>query len=272
AAPVDPAPVAALFAASLSSADTADVRKAIVLLGAADHAAARAVLQTVMLDEQRPEAIRRDAVRAIGATRGGETILLRMATNGTIPAVLKPAVATSLFASYTAATRDTAAKFLERPQALASGTASLPPVGELALRQGDPAAGKIVFQQICTACHRIDGQGVLFGPELSQVGSKLAKQSLFNKIMQPSSGVAFGYEGYILTLKNGDTAAGYIESQTPTQLTLKSVGGISNRYDLSDIVRREEMKESLMPAGLTSAMSEKQFVDLVEYLSSRKGR
>jgi hypothetical protein len=36
----------------------------------------------------------------------------------------------------------------------------------------------------------------------------------------------------------------------------------------SDVAKREKMKVSLMPEGLHLAMSEKELVDLVEFLSS----
>ena len=195
--------------------------------------------------------------------------MLSLLGDGLLPEPLKPAAGSVLFASYTAATRDTAAKYLPAPTA-AGGTSATP--GVLALRQGDAAAGQAVFKQTCTACHRIGSEGTSFGPDLSQVGSKLAKEALFAKILQPNGGVAFGFEGYAFRLRSGETVAGYIESETAQQLSVRSMGGITTRHDKQQVVSREPLPGSLMPTGLAASMTEKQLIDLVAYLASRKGQ
>ncbi len=263
--------VAKLFAPALGSAGPLEVRRVLLVLGTADNNSARQILQGVVLDATKPDAVRREAVRTLGMTRAGETAILTMTTGGTLPESLRGAASLVLFSSYTAATREQAAKFLTPPQGLGASGAALPSPGELALRQGDPTAGRAVFQQICATCHRVDGQGVQFAPDLSQIGSKLAKQAIYSKILQPDSGITFGYEGYVLKLKNGNEVTGYIESQTPQQLTIRGMGGISTRYDVSQIDSRQPLPGSLMPSGLAGAMTQKQLIDLVEFLSSRRG-
>ena len=51
-------------------------------------------------------------------------------------------------------------------------------------------------------------------------------------------------------------------------MALKATGGIVTRYKKSDIIKREQTKLSVMPAGLQQAMTTQDLVDLVEYLSS----
>jgi putative heme-binding domain-containing protein len=45
-------------------------------------------------------------------------------------------------------------------------------------------------------------------------------------------------------------------------------GGVVQKVKNNDIVERTKMKASLMPEGMHLAMSEKDLVDLVEFLSS----
>lgn len=85
-------------------------------------------------------------------------------------------------------------------------------------------------------------------------------------IFDPSAGVAFGYEGYVVRTRDGQQFTGYIASETDTELVLKMVGGIERRVPKNRIVERKRMDGSLMPMGLERALTEAQLVNLVEYL------
>ena len=122
----------------------------------------------------------------------------------------------------------------------------------------------------CANCHRINGQGTDFGPDLSEIGTKLGKDALYESILDLSAGISFGYEAFQLQLKSGDEAYGLKASETADEIAIKAVGGIVTRYKKSDVVKKEQMKLSIMPAGLQQTMSTQDLVDLVEYLSSLK--
>jgi putative heme-binding domain-containing protein len=89
-------------------------------------------------------------------------------------------------------------------------------------------------------------------------------------ILHPDQGISFGYEGYVFNLKDGNTAAGIIASETETEIEVMLPGGIKNRYPKNTIVSRTQMKNSMMPSGLQGAMTKKELVSLVEYLASLK--
>ncbi len=139
----------------------------------------------------------------------------------------------------------------------------------LARRAGDPLAGKAVFQKFCFACHKAGDVGIDFGPGLSEIGSKLPKSELYVAIVKPNAGVSFDYEGWTIHTKQGGVLAGIV-TESEEELTVRMVGGVSQKVKLADVAKREKMKVSLMPEGLHLAMSEKGLVDLVEFLSSLK--
>ena len=120
----------------------------------------------------------------------------------------------------------------------------------------------------CFKCHQVKGQGIDFGPNLSEIGNKLAKEAIYESILDPSAGISFGYKAWQLEFKNGDDALGLITSETTDEVALKTVGGLVTRYKKADISRRTKQKLSIMPAGLEQTMSADDLVDLVEYLSS----
>jgi putative heme-binding domain-containing protein len=116
----------------------------------------------------------------------------------------------------------------------------------------------------------VKGQGVDFGPDLSEIGTKLGKDAIFEAILDPSAGISFGYEAFQLQLKSGDEAFGLLASETADEIAIKAVGGIVTRYKKSEVAKREQMKLSIMPAGLQQNMSAQELVDLIEYLASLK--
>jgi putative heme-binding domain-containing protein len=122
----------------------------------------------------------------------------------------------------------------------------------------------------CIGCHKIGDEGVDFGPALSEIGTKLAREAIYESILDPSSGIAFGFEQWQLELKNGDEATGIITSESPEEIVLKTQTGISTRYKKSELAKRTKSSLSIMPSGLQQAMSQQDLVDLVEYLSTLK--
>jgi putative heme-binding domain-containing protein len=139
----------------------------------------------------------------------------------------------------------------------------------LAKRKGDPVSGKAVFQKLCFACHKAGDVGIDFGPGLSEIGSKLPKTELYLAIVKPNAGVSFDYEGWIVQTNQGGVLAGIV-TESDEELTIRMVGGVTQKVKKSDVTKREKMKASLMPEGLHLAMSEKELVNLVEFLSGLK--
>jgi putative heme-binding domain-containing protein len=63
---------------------------------------------------------------------------------------------------------------------------------------------------------------------------------------------------------------GYVISETADELTLKIAGGAAMPIKKASIVKKDEMKESLMPPGLAAAIGPQGLADLVAYLQTLK--
>ena len=138
---------------------------------------------------------------------------------------------------------------------------------------GDAKRGAEVFRREtvgCAKCHVVNGEGIDFGPGLSEIGTKLGKDALYESILDPSAGISFGFEAWSVELKNGEEFFGLITSETGEEISVKLVGGAVNRIRKSDLARRQQSKLSIMPAGLQQTMTTQEFVDLIEYLSTLK--
>ena len=254
------------FAALVHGQDEVSTRRALAVLGRNFTPQVDSIVVGVVLDTKRSVALRRWAVQTMGNGSAATQRLLRLVQAGQLPNELKPAAAGVLF-SANAAVRDSAAKYLIPPAITTADGKTLPSLGLLAARTGEAAAGRAVFQRACAACHVAQGAGVDFGPNLTEIGDKLPKSGLYMAILDPSAGVAFGYEGYNVRTRDGQQHLGYIASETADELVVRMIGGIDRRVAKRTVVERKRLDGSLMPQGLERAMTEGELVNLVEYLS-----
>jgi putative heme-binding domain-containing protein len=226
------------------------------------------VLQFLILDKNYGAEGRMAAIRAMGKDWSGEDRLFALAKDHKLSPDLEAIAATVLSNSNRDAMRRSAAKYLKGAAPAVENT--IAPIKELVAGKGDPAAGSTVFMSYCSVCHQVNQKGVHFGPDLSEIGSKLSKEALYAAVLKPSEGISFGFEGFTFKLKNGSTLLGYVESQTDDEITIKMIGGQSEKHKKSEILEKKDYGQSLMPEGLPQAMGQQKFVDLVEYLSALK--
>lgn len=227
---------------------------------------ALALIETVALDEGYSRNVRQKAVESFGSGGwNGEDKLLELLKEQKLSESLQSTAANVLMNAYRPHIREEATQFL--PASEQNAEADLAPVSELVEKEGDIEQGREVFERTCQMCHQVDGRGTNFGPDLTEIGNKLPQEALYEAILEPNAGINFGYEGNVLTLEDDSQVSGIIESETDSEIVLRLPGGLTNEYDKSEVVSKEEMDQSLMPA-LQSSMSEQELVDLVEYLMS----
>ena len=225
------------------------------------------IMVKLMMDSTKDEDVRKLAVRTFAGPWESEDRLLALAKEGKIPASLHVTTAGVFQTAYRSNIREEGPKYLKIPGSKEGK--SLPPMDVLIKKEGTPSGGKIVFTNLCSNCHQINGEGVNFGPNLSEIGDKLSKQALYTSILFPDQGISFGYEAYLIKLKDGSTAFGRIISQTEEKIDLQYMNS-SQSIKTSDVVSKTKMEKSLMPANLHSSMTEQELLDLVAYLQSLK--
>ena len=237
-------------------------------LGGVSDARAVPLLKAVIVNPKSSTDLRKQGVRSAVKSHEGASMILNLAESDTLPADTRFVAQSELSVVRWPDIKTRSAKTLPPP--VGSSAEPLPPVAQLLKQSGDPNQGKSLFngKAVCSTCHQVAGQGVNFGPDLSQVGSKLGKDALYEAILDPSSGIAFGYEAWLVVLKSDDEAFGLLASETETDLSIRAPGGIVTAYKKSDILKREKQKMSIMPAGLQATMTPGELVDLVEYLVS----
>lgn len=135
------------------------------------------------------------------------------------------------------------------------------------LAKADASRGRQTFAATCGTCHTLFGEGVALGPDLT--GSNRADLGyLLENVLAPSSVVGKDYLLHVFSMKDGSTLSGMLRGETPEFAKLAMPGGTSLDVKLADVAKREEIPQSLMPAGLFEALPFDQVADLVRYLAS----
>ncbi|MDB6058804.1 MAG: hypothetical protein JWO95_2648 [Verrucomicrobiales bacterium] len=260
-----------LLQRKLESSDTKTACATAEALGDATEKDAVPLLLPIALDARRETTLRRACIRALARTSEGATALLELAKKGTLAEDLRFTASTELNSVHWANIKAEAAKVLPLP--LARGSQQLPPTVELLKMKTDSADGENVFfraQPGCSACHALHGKGGQVGPDLSEIGTKLAKEAIVEAILEPSAGISVGYETYSLDLKSGDEAYGLLISDTADNIAIKDTKGIVTHHKKTEVLNKRKLKTSIMPTGLQQGMTAQEFADLVAFLSGLK--
>jgi putative heme-binding domain-containing protein len=142
----------------------------------------------------------------------------------------------------------------------------------LARQEGDAAKGKLVFNAKtgadCASCHALAPGKSSVGPNLSDIGTKLGKEALLDAILNPSAGIAHEYVAWVLDTKTQGQVIGILAEDTPQRIVVRTETGDEIRLRPADVTARRQSKLSLMPEDLVTRMTERELIDLVEYLTT----
>jgi len=141
-------------------------------------------------------------------------------------------------------------------------------LGKEVRAQADLPNGRLLFQGLCSSCHKLYGQGGQLGPDLTGSG-RADLGYLLENIIDPSAVVSAEYQISILKLKDGRTLSGVIAAQTDRTLTLRTLVE-ETTLEKSSIQESQKLPNSIMPEGLIDALTPEQTRDLIAYLMHPK--
>jgi putative heme-binding domain-containing protein len=81
--------------------------------------------------------------------------------------------------------------------------------------------------------------------------------------------MAFGYESWLITKKDGTTVSGFLQADGET-LGIKAVGGQLYSVKAADVASRKQFATSIMPDPAQLGLSEQDLAHLSEYLLTLK--
>ncbi len=227
------------------------------------------MLQSIALSNRYAMPLRKEAAGLIGKSWSGEERVLEILKAKKVPAELIPDVVASVKGAWRGAVRSEAASYMpnDGKTTVAKKTPTMQEINPLTANADE---GKKIFTSICATCHKVNNIGYDFGPALTEIGSKLPKESLLESMVNPSAGIGFGYEGWELKMKDGSTMSGIISSKTETDIDLKFPGGSKKQIKTADVKTLSQVKQSLMTEGLYENLSTQDMANLLEYLAGLK--
>ncbi len=133
---------------------------------------------------------------------------------------------------------------------------------------GDPARGKLVFQQQCAKCHRHNGEGGQVGPDLSGMAA-IPRHELVIHILDPSRSVEGNFVQYTVATTDGRVISGLLASESNTSVELIDAEGKRHAILREDIDQMAASKKSLMPEGFEKQVPPAGLNDLLAFLTQR---
>lgn len=135
---------------------------------------------------------------------------------------------------------------------------------------GNPQHGQQIYgEKDCSGCHRIGGQGSIFGPELTRIGGARSIEYLRDSIIKPSADVPEGYEGVTVVMKNGKRIRGLRINEDTFSIQLRDPSQQIRMFQKDELIGVTHETESMMPAY--DRLSATDLQDLVAYLATLRG-
>ncbi len=184
----------ALVQKVLTEKDTSQTKALLAALSGVGSKESIDIIQKVALSPEYPMNIRKDAAGKIGKSWGGEDRVLEILKAKKVPAELIPDVVASVSGAWRGSVKSEAESYL--PGHTTTALKKAPTMNELTAIKADAAKGKVIFMNTCSVCHVAGNEGKDFGPKLTEIGSKYAKDGLLDAIVHPSDVISFGYEGW----------------------------------------------------------------------------
>ncbi len=226
---------------------------------------ARAVLAEIAADESQKVELRADAIVGLASsTKAEEQALLVKLAVGKDESLRDEALRALRFTD-----KDKSfAMSVTRPAF--DDTAAWLKILDALPGKGDAEAGRRVFFHskvgLCATCHRHSGRGNVVGPDLTLVSRQGDRAAILRSILEPSREVAPQFYPSQVELKDGSEFIGILLRSSNTEV-FRDLPGKERSFPQTDIVKRTELKTSLMPQGLVMSLTDEELRDLLTFLT-----
>jgi len=132
---------------------------------------------------------------------------------------------------------------------------------------GKAQNGRVHFEKLCAACHKLGGLGNEIGPDLAALASRPGDY-LLTAILDPNRAVESRYIQYLVELKNGQSFAGLLLNETSTAITIAGSDGKTQTLLRTNIDVLTSTGKSQMPEGLEKDLKPQDLANLLAFLKT----
>ena len=133
--------------------------------------------------------------------------------------------------------------------------------------------GKQMFQiASCISCHKVNGQGNEFGPDLTKLDAKLKPVDILRDVLEPSFRINEKYQSYVFNLKSGKTVTGLLLDEKGDDYKIienplaKAEPILIKKTDVDE---KQKSLVSIMPKGLLDKLTKEEILDLIAYIKAK---
>lgn len=135
------------------------------------------------------------------------------------------------------------------------------------------ARGRELYTKLaCASCHKLGGEGVNFGPELTDIFKRYNNDrgEVLRQILEPSLIISNRYRNVTFEFKDGEEATGIVLKEDADSMTIQSGPSESLVQTLakSNIAAQKPKDLSPMPFGLLHPLAKEEILDLLAWIES----
>jgi putative heme-binding domain-containing protein len=216
-------------------------------------------LQEQIIAANQPRAAKVEAALAMARDPEGGKMLLSLAAAGKLPDAIRDTLRHHIFNNPDQTVRVMASDYFRKENNVSY------PIGLITKLQATATSGHKLFSTYCTTCHTHGTEGRQIGPDLTLIHKKFDKVGLLDAIINPSAGLAFGYEPWRIRTKSGASYYGFLISDAAA-VVIKDAAGQQHVIRKEQIQSREQLATSLMPDPAAFGLKEQDLADLAAYL------
>ena len=137
--------------------------------------------------------------------------------------------------------------------------------------QGDPKAGKVIFEQACASCHQFEGTGKAIGADLAALSDN-SPEALLVAVLDPNRAVEDKYRLQAIELSDDSVTSGMITGESGGSVTLLRLDGVAEEIPREKIREIRNTGRSAMLEGFEAVLDHRKMADLIAFLRAGKGR
>jgi cytochrome c oxidase cbb3-type subunit 3 len=121
----------------------------------------------------------------------------------------------------------------------------------------------------CAGCHRIGGEGSVYGPDLTRIGAARSSEYIKDSVVNPSAEIPEDFEGVTVVTRDGKRTNGIRVNEDTFSVQVREPSQKFRMFQKSEVREVIHEMKSLMPAFLSLGQDDLQ--NLLAYLDSLRG-
>lgn len=137
---------------------------------------------------------------------------------------------------------------------------------------GNPARGAAVYaKSACASCHIFAGEGVGFGPDLTDIGERRSASLIRRILLKPSSALPDNFLLVKVVTASGQTIQGIRLNEDSFSIQLRDASGRSHSFRKQDLKDLQKLRGETPMPSFEGVLSGAELDDLVAYLAASRG-